>query len=78
MRLLVPVVPFKAAVGFQGPRAACVFKMGVLGLGYYADYRGSLGAMARQGRAMALTCKAFHEAAAPVLCALRKLAAREL
>ena len=79
MRLIVPVVPFEAALRFQGPREGCAFKLGVLGLGYYADYHGgTLRAMVRQGRAMALTCKAFHEAAAPVLCDLRRLAARDV
>ena len=74
----MPVVPFEAAPAFQGGRAGCLFKLGVLGLGYYADTsKGALTELTRHGRAMALTCKSFHEAVTPVLHDLRKLFARD-
>ncbi len=75
-RLLAPPSPFTSARSFSGLREGCTFKLGVLGLGYYADAKLSARTI-RQTRSMALVSKTFHRIVGPVLRNIRAIVARD-
>ena len=76
VRLLAPPAPFASAQSFSGVRKGCTFKLGVLGLGYYADAKLAAKTI-RQTRSMTLVSRTFHRIVGPVMRDLRVIAARD-